>query len=747
MKIKMKIFFTLLCLLLINSLVLAEETGTRIETKPDLYYLTGKIIRVKTLEIEDGRLVNFIGRVKVINDKYQRLTIEPCKETWIERMAENKIWWIVMRVDKDIYPFSDRVQQIYIMEKGKEDALFYDNPQKKQGLSSKKAQERELSIYGRILTGWRKTKDGKWMKNSWGMIPLSKAYLDTNDEAADHTSSYKFREFDFEDQKYGAVIKGFGNSKTHYAWIFSLEELDKLKNINDGQPNIITFNLITMDIIERETDYIDLSEWFYDHPENFKKNMKTKRTLYIVILPDRKENEVKFLIFAVMEKLIKKPKTILEAPDNKPVKAEAGPDVKKKTGQDYSYVKAYIVEGFSKPGYFPLNIITTEKTFDFSYYQTSFTDFNYFMKIDYEEYAPIPVFGTKAADTDFEPLINKIIRVKTLDQEYDTFVHFIGKVKDVNKIGNVPRIILEPIDEEWAKRLARDKMGWLTSMAEKNIYPANERVHQIYIMEQGRKELLYFDNPAKAPKKFNETKALEREISSNARHFRGLSKNKDGSWNLDTRGFLLSPDKTSTSIDSTLAYRLQQFEYNGKKYAGISKILMEKNIGYYWVFPVEELEQLKRLNDGKPNIVKINLTATETMPGENVDLSAWFSEHPENFEKNTKPSRTLYIHIRPSKEDDTVDFLIFSTREEQEKISKVMAEASVQHPQAEAGPMPKRKPVIKYTTVKRYAVEGFSNPGAFPLNIVTTEKVFDFAYYQTSYSDFNYFLTIDEEPR
>jgi hypothetical protein len=219
-------------------------------------------------------------------------------------------------------------------------------------------------------TGWMLNPDEEWvsLKNT---IPVSIAtqfntLLDYEEKGlgTDNFKYYKLKELTYKDSTYYALIKqyrdgyykyksieeGWSNSTSYTAYIFAKSELNKLDSIKDEQVNLIKINLIDQVRIKYkiEAKAFDLitTKIDWDKPE-----AKTEK-LILHIAPYKEKGIVQFQIYS--------------------------------TFSEYNFISGIIKEHKIKgeESSSSKEIYMTDDLFKYCYYETDYSDFNNFLKIN-----------------------------------------------------------------------------------------------------------------------------------------------------------------------------------------------------------------------------------------------------------------------------------------------------------------------------------------------------------------------------
>ncbi len=329
-----------------------------------------------------------------------------------------------------------------------------------------------------------------------------------------------------------------------------------------------------------------------------------------------------------------------------------------------------------------------------------------------------------------QELKGKQIIIKALRKDMG-ITHYYGEVKDVGT-SRATVVIRENYKEKWmSKYMERNYTRTQTFAFDKTMYLRSDyfpAFYSLYIVEKGKEPVLFYDNPNKRPREINKKKAERREISYNACHIKGWRKNDVGRWvynssdsipsfrarendsiqggKSDEMGWLKARDFTHDGKDYTVILKIG-VHFAGYKYKYIKRGAKYRSSIAYWIFAKSELEKLKNLEEGKANIVKIKLTASYFRHGEDEDVEEWIENYPDQFKKSKLNPGTLYLNIRPFKEKDKAQFMLFVRK-------------------------------------KSGAVTGFHSSQPFlPVSTLTSAKLYNYAYYEVPFDDFRYFLPID----
>jgi hypothetical protein len=328
--------------------------------------LDGKTVKIKYYNIFSKKFYTYLGIVvKIELDEssygYNKIYLKPGRDKWHKELyKKNKDIWDDPKTEDFIYDNADYKIKIYVVEPGKEDILVYDNESVEKERLQKIEDARPVKTVdvGTLenATGWRKNNDGKWISYE-KVIPRASDKSTPTADGTDNFRILKLQKITYKDQtfmmlwkkykrgsiKYKHLRMGYKSEVNNGYWIFQKEELNKLKEIKDGQHNIIKIKLINNFMISGdETDVRDylarFTEYFEEKPGS--------GTLDINIIPDKSQNKVKFLIYH----------------------------------HYINYRKEETIDSGIQE--LPLNIVTSEKLFDHAYFETTYEGFNNFLNIE-----------------------------------------------------------------------------------------------------------------------------------------------------------------------------------------------------------------------------------------------------------------------------------------------------------------------------------------------------------------------------
>ncbi len=346
----------------------------------------------KTVKVSIGGGEYRIGVVTGVDN--QKIYIKKSKEKWVKKIirSDRDAYTGTVRWSKKAIWLIEDAKRIFLLEEGKPDFLFWEEldmdlqeliTDPNQDLrvdrsAAKKFKTRPVGVLKKRKS-WIRTKKGNWISGESLVTRESDAfngliyaddyfhflklkevkyndkpwlYLWRKSTAANVGNSISIRSLRTGDIVYTVELeRSRGGGGNHIFWVFSKEDLERqLKNVKDGQPNLITLKVKTVQLTGA-----NVRAYWEEHPELFEKPIDDPGMLYINLRPFKERNIVQYLVFPWP-----------------PVERKPSGKITKRLIEP---TKEELVKLFE--------MVTTEKLFDTGYFESSYQEFNGLFKIDY----------------------------------------------------------------------------------------------------------------------------------------------------------------------------------------------------------------------------------------------------------------------------------------------------------------------------------------------------------------------------
>lgn len=349
------------------------------------------------------------------------------------------------------------------------------------------------------------------------------------------------------------------------------------------------------------------------------------------------------------------------------------------------------------------------------------------------------VYQPGFADSRLQKHVGKVVRIEVC---YGT--HEVGILE---KVDGENLYLKEAKELKWVKQYIKNNKDKKYSAPPKEHSLSIEKFSKMFIVEEGKPDLIVWVKdlymPSSKKKASSDPNADLRKSSTPEfqvktlgyiRQATGWRKNSEGEWVSKDKAIPAKKknhDSWHEGDDRFVFYRFFKITHKGTtryciqrqdkgstyKYTHLEMGQKTNYSNIYWFISFEELKaQWKNLQDGKPNLIKLKVQYYKSLSGDDNTIEKRLREYPESFDETASDKDYFYIHVRPFKERKIVQFLIFWRFKQGWGADK-----------------------------ENVSTGGLSFRFRPPGEIVLTEKLFDYGYYEANYDYFNLFLNLDGE--